>query len=36
MASIHGILVHDSRDKLRPVTYIADKGILAQTPPARA
>jgi lipopolysaccharide export system permease protein len=29
---IHGILVHDSRDKLRPVTYIADKGILAQTP----
>jgi lipopolysaccharide export system permease protein len=29
---IRGILVHDSRDKLRPVTYIADKGILAQTP----
>jgi lipopolysaccharide export system permease protein len=29
---MHGILVHDSRDKLRPVTYIADKGILAQTP----
>ena len=29
---ILGILVHDSRDKLRPVTYIADKGILAQTP----
>jgi len=29
---IHGILVHDSRDKLRPVTYIAEKGILAQTP----
>jgi lipopolysaccharide export system permease protein len=29
---IQGILVHDSRDKLRPVTYIADKGILAQTP----
>jgi lipopolysaccharide export system permease protein len=28
---MHGILVHDSRDKLRPVTYIADKGILAQT-----
>lgn len=28
---IHGILVHDSRDKLRPVTYIAEKGILAQT-----
>jgi lipopolysaccharide export system permease protein len=29
---IHGILVHDSRDKLHPVTYIAEKGILAQTP----
>jgi lipopolysaccharide export system permease protein len=29
---IHDILVHDSRDSLRPVTYIADKGILAQTP----
>jgi lipopolysaccharide export system permease protein len=29
---IHGILVHDSRDRLRPVTYIAQKGILAQTP----
>jgi lipopolysaccharide export system permease protein len=29
---LHGILVHDSRDKLRPVTYIAEKGILAQTP----
>jgi lipopolysaccharide export system permease protein len=29
---IHGILVHDSRDRLRPVTYIAEKGILAQTP----
>jgi lipopolysaccharide export system permease protein len=29
---IHGILVHDSRDKIRPVTYIAEKGILAQTP----
>ncbi|HEX4028146.1 MAG TPA: LptF/LptG family permease [Rhizomicrobium sp.] len=29
---LHGILVHDSRDRLRPVTYIADKGILAQTP----
>jgi len=24
--------VHDSRDRLRPVTYIADKSILAQTP----
>ena len=29
---IHGILVHDSRDKKRPVTYIAEKGVLAQTP----
>jgi lipopolysaccharide export system permease protein len=29
---MHGILVHDSRDKVRPVTYIADKGTLAQTP----
>ena len=29
---IRGILVHDSRDKLRPVTYIAEQGILAQTP----
>lgn len=29
---IRGILVHDSRDRLRPVTYIANKGILAQTP----
>jgi lipopolysaccharide export system permease protein len=29
---IHGILVHDSRDRARPVTYIAEKGILAQTP----
>ena len=26
------ILVHDSRDRLRPVTYIAAKGIIAQTP----
>ncbi len=29
---IHGILVHDSRDKQHPITYIAEKGILAQTP----
>jgi lipopolysaccharide export system permease protein len=29
---IHGILVHDSRDRLHPVTYIAEKGVLAQTP----
>jgi lipopolysaccharide export system permease protein len=29
---IRGILVHNSRDKARPITYIAEKGILAQTP----
>jgi lipopolysaccharide export system permease protein len=29
---IRGILLHNSRDRARPVTYIADKGILAQTP----
>jgi lipopolysaccharide export system permease protein len=29
---IRGILVHNSQDKARPVTYIAEKGILAQTP----
>ncbi len=29
---IRGILVHDSRDRHHPVTYIAEKGILAQTP----
>jgi lipopolysaccharide export system permease protein len=29
---IGGILVHDNRDRARPVTYIADKGTLAQTP----
>lgn len=29
---IQGILVHDSRDKKRPITYIAEKGVLAQTP----
>jgi lipopolysaccharide export system permease protein len=29
---IRGILVHNSRDKMRPITYIAEKGILAQTP----
>ena len=29
---INGILVHDSRERARPVTYIAEKGILAQTP----
>lgn len=29
---IKGILVHDNRNWARPVTYIAEKGILAQTP----
>ena len=29
---IRNILVHDSRDRAHPVTYIAAKGILAQTP----
>ena len=29
---IRGILVHDSRDVKRPVTYLAEKGVLAQTP----
>ncbi len=29
---IKGILVHDNRDRNRPVTYLAEKGILAQTP----
>ena len=29
---IRGMLVHDSRDRAHPVTYIAEKGILAQTP----
>jgi lipopolysaccharide export system permease protein len=29
---IGGILVHDNRDRARPVTYIAEKGIMAQTP----
>jgi lipopolysaccharide export system permease protein len=29
---IYGILVHDSREAARPITYIASKGILAQTP----
>jgi lipopolysaccharide export system permease protein len=30
--SIRGILVHDSRDAKRPITYLAERGILAQTP----
>jgi lipopolysaccharide export system permease protein len=29
---IHGILVHNNQERARPVTYIAAKGILAQTP----
>ena len=29
---IRGILVHNNRDRAQPVTYIAEKGILAQTP----
>ncbi len=29
---MRNILVHDSRDRAHPVTYIAAKGILAQTP----
>jgi lipopolysaccharide export system permease protein len=29
---IRDILVHNSREKDRPVTYIAEKGVLAQTP----
>ena len=29
---IRGILVHDSRDARRPMTYLAERGVLAQTP----
>jgi lipopolysaccharide export system permease protein len=29
---ISGILVHDNRDAKRPITYIAQRGLLAQTP----
>lgn len=29
---IRGILVHDSRDPTRPITYLAERGQLAQTP----
>lgn len=29
---IRGILVHDNRDRAHPVTYLAEKGILAKTP----
>lgn len=28
---IHGILVHDNRNQRRPTTYLAERGILAQT-----
>ena len=31
---IHGILVHDNRDRKRPTTYLAESGVLAQTPAA--
>lgn len=29
---IRGVLVHDNRDRSHPITYIAEKGVLAQTP----
>src|SRR5215510_2261370 len=29
---IKGILVHDNRDLTRPITYLAETGVLAQTP----
>lgn len=29
---IHGVLVHDSRNKKHPITYLAERGQLAQTP----
>ncbi len=29
---IRGVLVHDSRNALRPITYIAQSGLLVQTP----
>jgi len=29
---IKGILVHNNRNRAKPITYIAEKGILAQTP----
>jgi lipopolysaccharide export system permease protein len=29
---LRGILVHDNRDRARPVTYIAEKALLAKTP----
>jgi len=29
---LRGILVHDERSRLRPTTYLAERGVLAQTP----
>jgi lipopolysaccharide export system permease protein len=29
---LRGVLVHDERDRLRPTTYLAESGVLAQTP----
>lgn len=29
---LRGVLVHDERDPLRPTTYLAESGVLAQTP----
>jgi lipopolysaccharide export system permease protein len=29
---LRGVLVHDERDRLHPTTYLAESGILAQTP----
>jgi lipopolysaccharide export system permease protein len=28
---IHGVLVHDGRDPQKPITYLAERGVLAQT-----
>ena len=29
---LRGVLVHDERDRLRPTTYLAESGVLAETP----
>lgn len=29
---LRGVLVHDERDRLRPTTYLAESGLLAETP----
>lgn len=29
---LHGVLVHDERDRVHPTTYLAESGMLAQTP----